>query len=275
MIHGGRFSHHVARFTTDVSPVPDQIQLQVHNSGARPTLIYLPGLHGDWTLIAGFRQALNGRVRFVGCAYPQTLTWSLDQYAAAVESVLAQNDITSGWFLAESFGSQLVWRLSARGKFRVEGVVLAGGFARHPVPWGAKLAATLGRQIPLTLIKVTFQIYGQISRWRFRGCPETLAGITAYIARLDQRCRLAAVHRLHLVAQSDPRSAARNLSAPLYAAGGGLDPIVPWFYVRTWLKRECPALRDYKIFWRADHNVLGTAPAAAAEQILSWISESQ
>jgi hypothetical protein len=51
--------------------------------------------------------------------------------------------------------------------------------------------------------------------------------------------------------------------------------VVPWFVVRRWLRRNCPTLRDYRVILRADHNVLGTAPAEAAEQILSWIIQSR
>jgi hypothetical protein len=41
--------------------------------------------------------------------------------------------------------------------------------------------------------------------------------------------------------------------------------------VRRWLRNHCPALRDYKVIVNADHNVLSTAPEAAAKQILNWM----
>jgi hypothetical protein len=50
---------------------------------------------------------------------------------------------------------------------------------------------------------------------------------------------------------------------------------VPWFWVRPWLKRNCPRLRDYRIIWGADHNVLGTGFRAAAEHVLRWMGEKQ
>src|ERR1035441_7111573 len=96
-------------------PLMDEtLQIRIHGEASLPTLIYLPGLHGDWTLVGGFLQALNGRVRFVEIAYPRTLVWSLDDYAGAIEAALAQNGITSGWLLGESFGSQPLWALVAR-----------------------------------------------------------------------------------------------------------------------------------------------------------------
>jgi pimeloyl-ACP methyl ester carboxylesterase len=84
----------------------------------------------------------------------------------------------------------------------------------------------------------------------------------------------AAKHRLHLIAQYDPRPVAQAVKVPVYALTGLVDPIVPWCFVRPWLRRNCPALRDYKIILRADHNVLGTAAEAAAEQVVRWMSES-
>ena len=80
----------------------EKLQIRIHGAAHLPTLIYLPGLHGDWTLIGDFRKHLAGKVRFVEFTYPRTLTWSLDDYAEAIEKSLAQNGITSGWLLGES-----------------------------------------------------------------------------------------------------------------------------------------------------------------------------
>ena len=66
----------------------EELQIRVHGQGLEPTLVYLPGLHGDWTLVSSFRAALTGRVCFVEFTYPRTLTWSLDDYAAAIEEAL-------------------------------------------------------------------------------------------------------------------------------------------------------------------------------------------
>jgi len=90
----------------------EQIEIRIYNPHVEPTLIYLPGLHGDWTLIGGFRRALGSRARFVEVVYPRTLTWSLEQYAQAIETALERHGISHGWLLGESFGSQLVWALA-------------------------------------------------------------------------------------------------------------------------------------------------------------------
>ena len=250
----------------------ETLQIRVHGTESLPTLIYLPGLHGDWTLVGGFRQALAGRVRFVEFTYPRTLAWSLNDYAAGIEKALAEHGIARGWLLGESFGSQIVWPLLARGRFLAEGVILAGGFVRHPIGWGVRLVERIAGGIPLALITRFLFSYAKLARARFGRSPERLAELQEFIARRTELDRQAATHRLRLIAESEHSSIARKVTVPVYALTGFFDPIVPWFWVRAWLRRNCSSLREYKIIWRADHNVLGTAPPAAANQVVKWMT---
>jgi len=248
----------------------EELQLRIHGDASQPTLIYLPGLHGDWTLIGGFRQALGGKVRFVETTYPRTLTWLLDDYAAAVEITLANNGITTGWLLGESFSSQVVWSMAARGKFAAQGLILAGGFVKHPNPalW---LMEKIAKRISTRLLVWIIFGYAKVARFRYRRSPQTQVAIDEFIARRTERDRRAAQYRLHLVAKSDPRPIARRVNVPVFGLTGLFDPIVPWPRVRRWLKKNCPTLRDYKIIRCADHNVLVTAPQAASKQVLEWM----
>jgi pimeloyl-ACP methyl ester carboxylesterase len=250
----------------------EELQMRIHGEAGLPTLIYLPGLHGDWTLVGGFRRALAGRARFVEFIYPRTLDWSLDDYAQVIEARLLENGIARGWLLGESYGSQVLWPIVAGRRIDVQGVVLAGGFVRHPMRWAARLAQRVAGEIPLSLLTRLMFGYARIARFRYRRSPETMASIQEFVARRTELDRQAAVHRLRLIAENDPCSIAARFSGPVFAASGFLDPIVPWFFVRRWLRRHCPALRDYRIFWRADHNVLGTAPDAVADQVIKWIA---
>jgi pimeloyl-ACP methyl ester carboxylesterase len=253
----------------------EELQLRVSGDASRPTLIYLPGLHGDWTLIGSFKRALGDRARFVEVTYPRTLEWSLDDYAADVERALAEKGIRGGWLLGESFSSQVVWAMVARGQFQIEGVILAGGFVRHPIRAGVRLAQRTANGIPLSLLTRIMFGYAKIARFRYRHSPETMSTIHEFIARRTELDRHAAVHRLRLIAQSDFCAIAQNAKIPIFAITGFLDPIVPWFFVRHWLRKNCPALREYKIIWRADHNVLSTAANASADQVMRWINETQ
>jgi pimeloyl-ACP methyl ester carboxylesterase len=278
----------------------DELQLRIHGEATLPTLIYLPGLHGDWTLVGGFLQALDGRVRFVEITYPRTLDWSLDDYAAAIEAALAKNGITSGWLLGESFGSQPMWALVERASsraadgtsicndesgssgasphpaagnhFQIEGMILAGGFVKHPMRWAMRLAERLtGRMSNALFVWIIFS-YAKIAKFRYRHSLGVLARIDEFVARRTDLDRRAAQHRLHLIAGFDPRPIARQTKLPVFGLSGILDPIVPWPFIRRWLRRNCPALRDYKIIKNADHNVLGTSSRQAANQVLEWMN---
>ncbi|SPE59734.1 conserved hypothetical protein [Verrucomicrobia bacterium] len=253
----------------------DKVEMRVHGDARLRTLIYLPGLHGNWMLLGSFRRALGDRVRLVEATYPPTLTWSLEDYAVAVEEALAEHGITRGWLLGESFSSQVVWPILARNRFHAEGLILAGGFVRHPVRWGARVAGKVFGDVSFRLITHLLFGYARVARFRFRHSPETLKGIKEFIAHLTEQERQAAMHRLRLVAQSDPCAIARRVQVPVYALTGFIDPIVPWFEVRRWLKRNCPALREYRIIWAADHNVLGSAANTAAEQVLRWMGRPE
>ncbi|HTV39776.1 MAG TPA: alpha/beta hydrolase [Candidatus Sulfotelmatobacter sp.] len=252
----------------------EKLELRVYGDPSLRALVYLPGLHGDWTIIGGFRAAVAGRVRFVEMTYPRTLTWSLDDYAAAIEEELSKLGITHGWLLGESFGSQPMWKLIANGKFRAQGAVLAGGFVRYPAQWFMQLLEkATGHGLSVLLVKIMFG-YARFARYRYRRSPQTLATLDEFLARRRRpQDREAAEHRLQLVDGNDPRKIAMTAQIPIFGLTGILDPIVPWPATRRWLKRNCPALRDYKIVRRADHNVLSTGTKESAKWILEWMDK--
>jgi len=254
---------------------PHEIQVRINGPAGAPPLVYLPGLHGDWTLIGSFRKAIEDRIRFIEVAYPDTLTWSLEEHAIAIETALRRKGVSRAWVLAESFGSQVAWAMITRHRFQIEGLILAGGFVRHPARWTAKLSAWCGLRIPIALIRTMLRGYAKLAPWRFRRHPETADCIRRYIDTFTENRREALVCRLRLIAESDLCESAQKMDTPLFALTGFWDPVVPWVPVRTWLKRNCPTLGDYRILWRADHNVLGTASHAAAKLVLRWMGAEQ
>ena len=251
--------------------VEEKLELRVWGDPSLRALVYLPGLHGDWTIIGALRAALAGHVRFVEMNYPRTLTWSLDDYASAIEEELAKAGITDGWLLGESFGSQPMWRLIARDKFHTQGAVLAGGFVRYPwQPFLRTLEKWTGGLLSFLFVEVIFG-WARVARYRYRD-PHVLATLDEFLARrrepMDHK---AAQHRLQLVGESDARTTAMTTQIPIFGLAGVIDPIVPWPHVRRWLKRYCPTLRDYRIIRHADHNVLNTGTKESAKWILEWM----
>lgn len=280
---------------------PEKLAIRTHDTEAvdRPVFVYLPGLHGDWTLIASFRKAIRPHVRFVEFTYPRTLDWSLRAYADAVAAELEKHRIDRFWLLGESFGSQVGWNLIGRfgdprfvgnhrgdagdrggdkGRdetaFRIDGFILSGGFVRHPCLAEVRLARRIAAHAPLSAFRMGLGVYARYARFRHRHAPETRAGIDEFIARRTERDRRAMVHRMDLILESDPRSIARNTRLPVYSLAGAMEPVVPLRPVRRWLRRHCPGYRRGATVWRADHNVLGTAPKESARIIRSWIAEN-
>jgi pimeloyl-ACP methyl ester carboxylesterase len=251
----------------------EHIQTRIHGGNDGASLIYLPGLHGDWTLVSSFRAAVSGRVRFVEFAYPCRVDWTLEHYAQAVIESLTRAGITSGWILAESFGSQVAWKIleQADERFQPLGLILAGGFARHPVTLGVHGFHAIHRLMPAWGFRVLLKVYARYARLRHRHAPETLTSIAEFVERRTEADRAAIGSRYPLIAAHDPRKIARRTTLPVCALTGFFDPIVPWPFVHPWLKRNCPGFRTRRIIFNADHNVLGTAPQKSAEQILQWM----
>jgi pimeloyl-ACP methyl ester carboxylesterase len=252
--------------------VEEKLQIRIHGEPALPTLIYLPGLHGDWTLGGNFRRQLAGKVRFVEFAYPRALTRSLDDYAAAVEQALKENGIACGWLLGESFGSQILWPLVRRGNFPIQGIILAGGFTKHPLRGLVRLAEKLLGQIPFTGLVWAMYSFTKCARFYFRHSPERLAELEEFVTRRTRLDSQAATHRLHLIPHNDPRPIAASTHLRVFYITGIFDPIVQWPLVRSWLKQNCRAFREARIIGMADHNVLGTGSRDASRQIVDWLS---
>jgi pimeloyl-ACP methyl ester carboxylesterase len=240
-------------------------------------------LHGDWTLLGPFRSALAGRARLVETTYPRRVDWSLDDYARGVETALVEHGITSGWIIGESFSSQVAWQLLARGQdedrgatsaFNACGLILVGGFVRHPWPWGVRVAHSGSHAVPMGLLRVLCKLYGRAARRRYCHCPETVAELDEFVVRrANEPDRRVITRRYHLIAGNDPRPVARQVTRPVYHLSGAWDPIVPWWQVRPWLKRHCPGFRASRIIWSGGHNVLLSAPAESAEQIMAWLQD--
>jgi pimeloyl-ACP methyl ester carboxylesterase len=254
----------------------EELQIRVFGDATLPTLVYLPGLHGDWTLIAGFRAALNGHVRFVEITYPRTLTWTIEDYAAEIEKALLARGIDHGWLVGESFGSQPAWGLVARSaagaQFKIDGLILAAGFVKYPVSWGPLLLRRLGGWRPQGLYRLTMRIYAWYHRLFYRLTPEARKDMDEFIARRTPLDRRAMSHRLDLIHGYNPRPIARGCRVPVHYLAGAFDPLVPWPHVRRWLQANCPGYRGGRTIIFADHNVLASAPGTSARQLLKWMN---
>ena len=247
------------------------VEIRCHGEPGRPTLVYLPGIHGDWTLAASFRARAAREFQFVEMTYPRTLTWSVEDYARAVLEALERAGVERGWILAESYGSQVAWavleRLEAEKaglrQFDCEGLILAGGFVKYPARVLLGMARTIFRLLPWRVWKVAFWFYGKYAGFRHRRAPETASSVDEFIARRTPEDIAAMGHRLNLIAGNDPRAIARAMNKPVYLLAGLIDPIVPVVPMERWLKRNCPGFRRTRSVGGTDRGVAGSGGAAA------------
>jgi len=265
-----------------VESAPDEkLQIRVSGLAGGPTLIYLPGIHGDWTLVGPFRARIVRSVRFVEFTYPRTLGWSLRDYAAHVLEALRREGINQGWLLAESFGSQVAWavgELLREGpqppRFQMEGIILAGGFPEYPMKMAARWVATWKAWTGNSGISWAIRLYSRTLKWRLGGDAVGRQSAQEFLSRRTWPDAHAMLHRLHLLIDYKPSAGISKLTRPVYYLSGLIDPIVPWFLVKRQLPRVCGSFREAKVLLCGDHNVLGSAPAQSERQILKWIGVS-
>ena len=260
----------------------ESLQLRIHGAEPAPTLLYLPGLHGDWTLLGPFRAALGGAARLVETTYPRRPHWTLDDYAVALEAALSERGIGRVWLMGESFSSLVAWQLLSRREapsangLDVTGLILVGGFVRHPWPWGVRVAHGASRAVPLWLLKRLCVLYGRSACRRCGATPTVNGEIEEFVRRRTLAAdREAVTSRYRLIRAADFRPLARRTRLPVFHLSGAVDPIVPWWQVAPWLKRNCPGFRVSRIVRRAGHNVLLDAPGESVRQILEWVRASE
>jgi pimeloyl-ACP methyl ester carboxylesterase len=255
------------------------VQIRLFGDAALPTLVYLPGLHGDWTLVTGFRLAIANRVRFVDVTYPRRLDWSVKDYADAIETGLLRHGIERGWLLGESWGSQPAWALTGRalqktGRFEVHGLILAGGFVKHPWKRGPGALKWIGANTPQWLYQFELAIFRAYAWFRHAHTQEVRESMRQFAARRTELDRECMRQRLDLLADFDPRDIARQTRIPVHYLAGFADPLVPWQLVRWWLRKHCPGYRGGRTFWLSDHNVLSCCPKATAAAAVKWMTPS-
>lgn len=227
-------------------------------------------------MLAGFTAVAKERFRLVQFIYPRTLVWNLEEYARAVDEALKKIGVRSGWVLAESYSSQVAWAWlkivqERQTDFQFEGIILAGGFVRYPMRFNLACVRGFFAVAPWWLWRVLFWGYLKYSGFRHRNAGTEGNCAKEFVERRTPLDIAAMRARLKLIAEADWREVAARVQCPLYQLTGAIDPVVPPWPVRRWLRNNCPAYRGYRMVWPADHNVLGTEPLQALEQIMEWI----
>ncbi len=259
--------------------VEETLEIKIHGAREQPTLIYLPGTHGDCTIITPLRHLLSPHCRFVEITYPRTTSWFLSDYARHITNALSSQGITEGWLLAESFGSQIAWPLANElaGGLKCRGIILAGGFGRHPFPWGVRLAIKGLKWLTAKDSRVNraMQTYSRMVKACYETTADTEQAVQSFIERRNAADASAAIHRLHLIATNNPQESITRTQLMVFSLSGFWDALVPWYLVTPWLRRHCPRYKESALIYTADHNVLFSAPSKSARTILKWLGRDE
>ena len=128
----------------------------------------------------------------------------------------------------------------------------------------------------MPLLRLLCQLYCRGAKTRFHDCSGATAEFDEFIQRrANEADRNAITRRYRLIVENQPAAIARETNLPVYHLTGAWDPIVPWWHVRPWLRKNCPGYRSTRIIWSGGHNVLLSAPQQSADQILSWVKETR
>ena len=149
-----------------------EIEIRSHGDPGKPAIVFLPGIHGDWTLVSSFRTIAARHLRFVEMTYPRTRTWSAENYARNALNALERTGVEAGWLLAESFGSQVAWGMldllsndRPEHRFECKGLILAGGFVRYPAPVLLGIARRASRAMPQRAWRALFLALRQVRKF--------------------------------------------------------------------------------------------------------------
>ena len=134
----------------------------VHRVSGDPraaAVIYLPGVHGDWTAQARARDILSRNFHFVETAYPRIQNWEIDDFAHSLKELLGRLGIRSVHIVGESFGSLVGWQFGIAYPQQVRSFTLVGGFSRPPRFKVAALAAAALKNVPTSLLESAIDMY--------------------------------------------------------------------------------------------------------------------
>lgn len=240
-----------------------------------PTIVYVPGLQGDWTLNWQIRPLLNRSNYLVELGYPHaSARWTLNDYVARLLEVFDRLELSSAHLLAESFGSLPAQLFCLRYPERVNTLILAGGVSSSP-----GMLKDLLVQIPMRLTPEWFKTWfltthsdRNLARLGFPPNAFRCAG-ERFPAWRSWGGREAVLNRMRLVRHADLRPQLGELRLPVFYIGGAADRIVPVRQEIATYQRLLPMKDAFRgvILPGAPHPVIPARHQQVADLIEEWV----
>ena len=198
---------------------------QTAGDPSAPVIVYLPGVHGDWTPQVGARPIISRDFHFVETAYPRVEHWTIEDYALALTELLDALEIESAHLVGESFGSLVAWQFGIANPHRVRSFTLVGGFSRPPRFRVAAAAAVALKSLPTRLLESGIDVY--VAGKTAAGEHREIFQAGAYPAARTLRGRRATANRMSIIQKAEFRDQLKEVRFPVRYLGGARDVIVP------------------------------------------------
>lgn len=243
-----------------------------------PAVIYVPGIHGDWTPLWRIREMLNRNFRLIELAYPHAAAnWTLEDYVARLRAALDRLELGGVHLLAESFGSLVGWGFCCRHPERVKTLMIAGGFCSTPGRALVALGDAALRLFPARLLDRVVDLY--LVYLVRRGFPAD-----AFRRREDffpatrtPRGWAATHNRLRIIRDTDVRERLCELRLPVLYFGGARDVIVPVRReIATIERRLHPQCGFHSVLYpQAPHAIIPARAKGVAGLIADWVARHE
>lgn len=255
----------------DDSELIYRIQGDTHS----PPVVYLPGVHGDWTPQASATPLLSQSLRLVQIEYPKMSQWRVEDYVQALVRLLDRLEFRTVHLVAESFGSLVGWQFGLEYPERVRSMVIIGGFAQPPEPRMVRMARWGLSLLPADLFERGVNAYVMFRRRQGRLThPETEVDLP-YPAVRTELGRAATIRRFDIISQSYYLHDLHDIRFPVRYIGGELDLIVPVKREIATLERLLSEEADFKshLIPGAPHMIIASHPEETSAQVTKWILE--
>lgn len=248
---------------------------QVSGREELPPVIYLPGVHGDWTPLVAARPMLSEELRLVEAAYPRVEHWSLEDFGEALEALLDRLGLESAHLVGESFGSLVAWQFGLTHPQRVRSLILVGGFAQPPSFRRASLARRALMLTPTFLLERGIDVYVSHKNRRGEQRRPPSEGVMSYAAVRTTRGRRATANRMKIIQRTDFRPHLHRVAVPVRYIGGQNDLVVPVQRELETLERHLPESCDFqgRLLADARHVIIASHPGQTARHITDWVRE--